>query len=242
MDKYTCEPKQSRAPCNSWFGIALMLAATSIFAQDVAVVERYPTGSIRTNESADAALADIAKERSSVETRYTQEVQSCHSRFFATSCIEDAQERRRQALRPLRSIEVEANEFKRRERVIQRDKALADKRAKDLEKRRERGASRNVPVKAGIEQPRGEAASEKTGGAARKNNEGKSSDRQARHEARLKSIREKEAAEAGVRSQNVAAYERKMREARERQLELERRRAEKEQKRRAQPAESANAQ
>jgi hypothetical protein len=58
----------------------------------------------------------------------------------------------------------------------------------------------------------------------------------------LKSIREKEATEAGVRSQNVAAYERKMREARERQLELERRRAEKEQKRRAQPAEAANAQ
>ncbi len=84
------------------------------------------------------ALAAANQERAEIEARYNVEEQSCHTKFFATSCIDAAKERRRKELMQVRSIEIEANTYKRQARVAARDRALADRQAKEAADRQGR--------------------------------------------------------------------------------------------------------
>lgn len=191
------------------------------------VAMRYPSGSIQSDDMADAAIADAAKERAEVQARYAAEEQACQSRFFATSCIDEAKERRRKALATVRAVELEADTFKRKARVAERDKALADRQAQEVRKQEEAERQKMAA-------PDGEnmAKTPQASKAPELPRKGPASDnRTAKHEARLKQIRAKEAAEAKMREENVAAYKRKVEEAKEHQKEVELKKAEKEQKR-----------
>lgn len=196
-----------------------------------AIAARYPAGSIKSVEDADKALADVARERPEVEARYAAEEQACHPKFFATSCIEQAQERRRKATMELRAVEIEANFLKRRSRVEARDKALEEKSVKaDAESaeqaRKQAEAVRTMPDAAGQE-----IQARTTERAARKVKINEDTDRQARHDAKMARIRADEAAKSKERAEKVADYERKVQAAKARQEEIAKRKAEKEQKR-----------
>lgn len=200
------------------------------------VVARFPSGTIGSIEMADTALADAARERSEIEARFSREEQACHPQFFATSCIDQAKERRRRALLQLRAVEIEANTFKRQARVVSRDEALANKRkgaeADRLERARQEEESRRAAKAETAYDMQDETKSE----AARREQKDIFSDRAASHEARLKREQEKEAASAAKRAENIAAYEKKVRAAQARQAEIAAKKAEKEQRRRAKQA------
>lgn len=198
------------------------------------VSERYPAGSIKSVETADAALAEVGRERAEIEARFAVEEHACHPKFFATSCVDEARERRRQALSQLRNVELEANAFKRRERVAEREKAAADRLAKEEADRQERvREQREVQGVDSASQERAEAA--KAQGRA-------SPDREAEHAARLKHLEEKDRADAPKRAENMAEYERKVRAAEERQRKVAQRKAEREAERKAKQAPEAGTQ
>jgi len=81
-----------------------------------------PTTSV---EQADQRLAAVARERAAIEARYAEREAVCYEKFFVNHCLDDAKERRRVALVAQRNIEIEAERFKRRTKVEERDRELA---------------------------------------------------------------------------------------------------------------------
>lgn len=220
------------------------LVATASFGQAVSgqgrekVTDRFPSGSIRSVPEADAALSEAAAERSEIEARYVVEEQACHPNFFTTSCIQKAKDRRRIALAALRAIEIEANAFKRKARVAERDQALVERLEKDERQRQEREsrvpAAEPAPAAVNIEepvqkaQPTNDLATEKT------------LPREKSQPPAVKRQIAEDPISAEKRAANIAAYEKKKREALERQQKVAQRKAEKEQKRKEKQAETAN--
>ncbi|WP_147376768.1 hypothetical protein [Noviherbaspirillum saxi] len=200
------------------------------------VVSRFPAGSIKSIEMADTALADANRERAEIQARFAQEEQACHPKFFASSCVEDAKERRRRAQLKLRPVEIEANTFKRQARVTARDEALATKRQKDAAAGIDRDSatppmSSTPPTSAAKGNEAVQEPSEKAPKNKPKHAQGKPSpDRAARHESRQEQARAEEEANAAKRAQNIADYEKKVKASEQRQQEIARRKAEKQQK------------
>lgn len=196
-----------------------------------ASASRYPAGTILTVEQAEQALADVMREHGEIEARFRAEEQECLPRFFATSCIEKAQERRRKATMELRSIEIEANVFKRRLRVEERDKALAERSKQTESERAERaGQHKEATVgPAGVDNASPSSASFDT--EQRTPSINLDTGRKERHDARMARIRADEAAKAKERAENAVEYEQKVQASKARQEEVARRKAEKERKR-----------
>jgi colicin import membrane protein len=195
------------------------------------IVERYPSGSIQSVKTADQALADVKQQRSLVEARFAEEERACYPKFFVTSCVNDAKEMRRRALVELQQIEVEANAFKRRAKVRDRDRAVAEKAplstsvinpAREL-KRNELAIPK---AEAGPVQPPAKAEKPKRAGG-RVSSPG----RVEQHNAKLEKLKAEEAANEQKRADNVAAFEKKARDAEKRQQEIAARKAEKESRR-----------
>lgn len=202
------------------------LAQQASPSAEASVVARYPSGSIHSVETAELALAEVGKERAQVEQRFAVEKNACFSRFFASSCEQDAKERRRAAIEKLKAVEVEANAFKRQARVDERDQALEEKRVQDEKDRQER----MLQLEMNPRTPRAEASTKKNETDANRA-AATVTDRKAQHEAKLKRIEADEAANAQKRAENTAAYQKKVQEAQARQKEVENRKAEKERER-----------
>ncbi|GAC1432083.1 MAG: hypothetical protein NVSMB6_30240 [Burkholderiaceae bacterium] len=91
------------------------------------VVARYAPGSITSVALADNAIGDVSAQRAQIEAHYSRARQACDSAFFMSHCLDAAHEQHRILLAQLRPIEIEAQAFKRRERVAGRDRELAKK-------------------------------------------------------------------------------------------------------------------
>jgi hypothetical protein len=107
------------------FAAALVAAALSACASvepGPAVETVDPTTSV---EQADQRLAAVALERAAIEARYAEREAVCYEKFFVNHCLDEAKERRRVALVAQRNIEIEAERFKRRLKVEERDKEIA---------------------------------------------------------------------------------------------------------------------
>jgi len=203
-------------------GVQAQQATEAIDANSV--VSRFPPGSIQSVESANTALVDAKKERAEIEARFAQEKQDCLPKFFISSCVDKAKERRRQALLRLRPVEIEANTFKRQSRVTSRDEALEKRRQKDADAGIDRAAPSTTPPPFGVEATPPVDGDSRAGSKPPKK---AGVDRTARHEERLKSTPEEERLDAAQRAKNVADYERKVKEAEARQQEVAKRKAEK---------------
>ncbi len=83
---------------------------------------------INSVERADEVIRDVARQRTAIAEQYRNDQQACATVFLMTRCLDAARERRRAALGNLREPEIEANAFKRRARVAERDQALEEKR------------------------------------------------------------------------------------------------------------------
>jgi hypothetical protein len=161
---------------------------------------------------ADQQLAAVARERAGIEARYAERERVCYDKFFVTSCLDEAKERRRSALAAQRAIEVQAERFKRQAVVDERDRKLAEAEKRYREEEARMAAEPAQPTRAVQEAP---APRPSTVPA-----------REAERDARLKAAAAKDAAESPKRSQNVREFERRKAESEERQREVERRKAE----------------
>ena len=112
-------------PVVRMFAAALLAAALSACASvepGPAVATVDPTTSVA---QADARLAAVAAERAAIEARYAEREAVCYDKFFVNHCLDEAKERRRVALNAQRNIEIEAERFKRRMKVEERDREIA---------------------------------------------------------------------------------------------------------------------
>ncbi|WP_155837417.1 hypothetical protein [Herminiimonas sp. CN] len=219
-------------------GGLLTLFVSGVVAQDASstLSERYPAGSIATVEAAASAQQQAASEDARIEQAYAQEEQACGKAFFVNACRDKAKERRRAALEPVRRIRIEADTLMRRMRVVDRDKALADRQM-------ERAAE--AP---GIEQNAQKKAQEIAQKQARNTEKEQqrvqneqlhaqdAGQRTASSRTRQQRLQAGVAADAQKRADNVAAYDRKIREAQAHQRDLAARKAEKDRNRKAPPS------
>ena len=104
-------------------GASLLAACGSERLVPTVITPAAPTTSVA---QADARLAAVLAERAAIEARHAEREVVCYGKFFVTNCLEEAKERRRLALAGQRAIEVEAEYFKRKNKVEERDKAIAE--------------------------------------------------------------------------------------------------------------------
>ncbi|CAL61923.2 Conserved hypothetical protein [Herminiimonas arsenicoxydans] len=190
------------------------------------VVGRYPAGAIKTQETADSALEDVKQARANIEARFNAEQHACYPKFFATSCLNKAKERRRVDLLTVKPIEVEANAYIRHARVVERDRRLTEKAAEN-------------EGKAILQQAPGEGKTDDAGKSIHEQNSvSRDAQRKARADAQAKknekqaekqqSLKANEAAEEQKRAANIRRYEEKVKESAARQKEILEKKAEKE--------------
>jgi hypothetical protein len=156
---------------------------------------------------ADRKLAEAARARAQAEAAYAATEHVCYTKFFVNSCLDEAREKRRAAVAGLRAIEVEAERFKRKADVDERDRELAeaDKKFKEEEARMAaepppppREVSPLAPPRPGVRV-----------------------DRAAEHADKLKRQQAADQAGAAKRAANVEAYEKRKRESERRKKEVE---------------------
>jgi hypothetical protein len=162
---------------------------------------------------ADQQLAAVARERAAIEARFAERERVCYDKFFVNNCLDEAKERRRNALAAQRAIEVQAERFKRQAAVDARDRNLAeaDRRFKEQEARLATEPPKPPPEPTPVPPPRKPTVP----------------GRVAQRDARLRAQQQKEAAEAGKRAQNVRDYEARKAQSEERQRKVAQRKAEK---------------
>lgn len=202
------------------------LAAICLAAAGAAMAQ---TGNIQSVDEADRILDETAQQRAALEERYTREEYACMDKFFANACVEKVREHRRIDLNAVRDREVEANAYKRRAKVTERDAALADKATKesqDLPQRQEKQKDTEARKTEATQKKAADA-----GQQAQRQQAAPPLSRAAEHEAKERARTANAAAEAQKRAENVAAYEAKVREAEEHRKAVEARKAEKAKKR-----------
>ncbi|WP_229425161.1 hypothetical protein [Massilia sp. Se16.2.3] len=107
--------------------LAALLASCAADGPTQVATPLAPTTSV---VQADERLASVAAERAAIEARYAEREAGCYKKFFVNHCLDEAKEGRRAALAPQRAIEIEAEYFKRKNKVEERDRAIAEAEAK----------------------------------------------------------------------------------------------------------------
>ncbi len=108
------------------------------------LLEEFPAGTIDTVEKADEVMEAVSYENQMLKYQYGQDMDACAKKFLVTKCYEETQfnyKKNRSALKPL---SIEADRFKRSEKVRLRDQALADAQQEELSKASEREKSRRA--------------------------------------------------------------------------------------------------
>jgi colicin import membrane protein len=168
---------------------------------------------VTSTAQADQQLAAVARERAGIEARFAERERVCYDKFFVTSCLDEAKERRRAGLAAQRAIEVQAERFKRQAGVEERDRKLAEAEKKFREEEAALAKEPPKPVRTVEAAPPPRAATVPS--------------RIAERDAKLKAAQAKEAAQAPKRAQSVRDYEARKAESAERQREVARKKAEK---------------
>ncbi|MFC7287637.1 hypothetical protein ACFQPC_06255 [Herminiimonas glaciei] len=219
---------------HTYIAAAFLLAGPGVLAQDAAVVaeapvqlfspkellQRYPADSIKSNEVAERAVAEVAAARADIEKRFAADQRSCYKQFFTTSCLDKIKEQRRIDLASIKPIEIEANSYIRHAKVDERDRRLAEKNAQNAEK-----AAANAGKPVDERTPKeGPGATEEAQRKARADAYAK---RNAEFAEKQRLLKENEAADAQKRAENIQRYEEKVRASEEKQKEIARKKAEK---------------
>ena len=200
-----------RAACALVLGL---LAACASERQAPPPAPSSPTTSVA---QADVRLAAVAAERAAIEANFAAREAVCYDKFFVNNCLDEAKERRRGAEAVQRAIEIEAEHFKRKFKVDERDRQMAESDARYREEEARNAvqppAAPKVPTVAPPPRPSPVAG------------------RMARHNQKAEQDAAKEAADAPKRAANAAAYEERLRKSEERQRLVAQRKAEREAKR-----------
>ncbi|HEV2612363.1 MAG TPA: hypothetical protein VGU61_19025 [Noviherbaspirillum sp.] len=213
---------------NCGLAVLCVVASTAVHSAESAEpaagwAANYPSGSIKSLDAADRALQEASQERARIQERFISEEQACFGLFFANACRDKAAERRRVALSAARAVEVQANAFKRKARVAERDKVLEEKSAaQQMEIHRPTppdGALVDVAI------PPSETTAQPSVDSVDKRGDGEAAVQRSSTPTRAKMTHGED------RSRQIAAYEKKVREAEEHKREVAQRKAEKQAKR-----------
>jgi colicin import membrane protein len=225
--------------------IGISVFAPQVFAQASAVeasvapaeysvaslLGRYPADSIQTDVAAKAALKDVQEARDEIEARYAAEQRACYPKFFTTRCLDKATERRRQDLADVRKIEVEANAYLRKAKVVERDRKLAEKAAQnesDAAQRAQQAQQHDATVSEHADQNERAAA----GKEAQRQKRAADAERKREDHAQREQEREAHASkDAEQREENVAKYNKKLKDAQARQADVAKKKAQRERER-----------
>ncbi|KFI06755.1 hypothetical protein [Massilia sp. BSC265] len=204
--------------------VAVLLSACASVEPGPSVESVDPTTSVA---QADQRLAAVAAERAAIEARYAEREAVCYEKFFVNHCLDEAKERRRVALVAQRNVEIEAERFKRRVKVEERDREIA---AADAEYKAEEARLAAEPPPppretTALPPPRPSPAAS----------------RMARRNAKAKEEAARAPQEAAKTAANVRAYEERKRKAEQKQKEVAERVAEREAKAAARKAQEEKA-
>ncbi|RXZ38383.1 hypothetical protein D9O50_02265 [Oxalobacteraceae bacterium CAVE-383] len=192
-----------------------------------ALAARYPAGSIASVATANAALDDTGRERARIDVELIRQQRVCYQKFFVSSCLGKVAEAHRLEAKKLKNIEVEANTYLRQARADERDAALAEQQAKDLADAPRRAEEQR---KNALENARkvDESARRSADADARAQEATPTPDQRiAEHEKKMQQVRAQQAADAKAHDANVAAYNKKVKDAQERQKEVADKKAQK---------------
>jgi colicin import membrane protein len=177
-------------------------------------------------EQATHKLEQVAIVRAAVEREYAASEQVCYHKFFVNNCLDAAKEKRRVALAYQGAIEDEAQYYRRKAAVDERDRDVA-KAVKEFEVEEARAAAQPAPVPRTVVE-RVKPAPKATLSA-----------RNAKREAKQAQRAEQELADAPKRAANVKAFEQRKLDAEKRQREVAEKLAKKDAKKAAKAAEEA---
>lgn len=166
---------------------------------------------------ASARLEKVKTERAAIEARFAASETVCYTKFFVNTCLDEAKEKRRADLAYQRAIEVEAEHFRR--------KAIVDQRDRDVEiavKEFEEGEARAAAMPAEVPKP----AAERKPVAPRAS----LAERRASQDAKLARNAAREQADAPKRAARAKEFEQRKLESAERQLKVAKKKAEKAEK------------
>jgi hypothetical protein len=203
--------------------VAPKAPAPAVSLTPAELTARYPTGSIQSTVMANQALAEVQKARDRIDKEYLAQQNACYAKFFASSCLDAAKESHRQGVAQIRKVDVEASTFNRSARVVERDKNLAQKRANDA----------SNPPKPMTESPAKTAPQGKAPGEIE--------DRVAKHDEKMRQEALNAKADAQKHADNVAAFDKKAKDAQARQQDVARKKADKAKQAAAKAASAASA-
>lgn len=196
------------------------------------IAQRFPAGSIKSDALAQKALDEAAEDRQVAELRYILDQRACYPKFLVSDCLEAARDRKRLTEKGIKAVEYEAKVFQRQATVDDRDRSLAEQRAKDEEdaarrladqKQKEADSARKV------EESR--AKNSEVQQRIDQNKNVPADYRVRQHEAEVQRQQAEEAARAPTRAANAAQRQRRIQEAEEHRQEVERKKAENERER-----------
>ncbi len=185
----------------------LLMAALAGCAADKPETRALAVPPSQSVAEADARLATVARERAQAEAAFAASEQVCYAKFLVNRCLDEAREQRRVALSALRAIEIEAERFKRQANVDARDRAIA-KAEKEYRETEAKMAATPAPPRVAPAEAAPKAAPVPH-------------DRSAAQAAKLKKLEAETSAGAAKRAANVAAFEKRKRDAEQRQREIE---------------------
>jgi hypothetical protein len=204
--------------------VASLLAACASKGPAPAATPAVPTTSVA---QAEERLAAVTAERAAIESRHAEREVLCYEKFFMNNCLEEAKERRRAALAAQRAVEIEAEYFLRKNKVEERDKAMAEAEATFQAQQAGAAAQPPAPPKTVSPVPPPRASSVPGRIATR--------DARAAQEAAAAP------ANAAARAAKAAEFEERRRKSEERQREVAQRKAERAAERAAAQAEKEKA-
>jgi len=213
---------------------ALMAAVVPAGAQTTPAVtplaERYPAGSIKSEPEAAAALAQGAEDRRALETQYVLDQRQCYGKFLVSNCLEAARDRKREAEKSIKQVEIEANTYRRQAQVDERDQSLAEQHAHDQAE-----AARRVQQQQDRQAATARHAQDSDGKRAQVQQRiEQNPDPDARiraHEARVAQQQAEDAARAPEREANAAARRQRIEDAEQHRQDVARKKAESERER-----------
>ena len=189
-------------------------------------VAKYPAGSIQSQESATSALEMVTTARANIEARYKVDQRVCYPKFFTTSCLNKATERRRVELLLVKPVEIEANAYVRQALVVERDKRLAEKAAENAGKpmlTETQGENKAATDTKNLENEKNSGSNE----SVRKARTDAYVEKNAKYAEKQQNLKANEAAEEQKRAENVKKYEEKVKASEARQKEILEKKAEK---------------
>ncbi|MFO0009511.1 MAG: hypothetical protein ACK540_08865, partial [Betaproteobacteria bacterium] len=108
-------------------GLAAVLTANaSVGATAEDITQRWPAGSIRTVEQAEAARSAVRAVEIAAEQAWREEQARCERTFFVNRCMENARRSHALAQQQARRVQVEAGEVLRRAEVEERRRQRAE--------------------------------------------------------------------------------------------------------------------